>query len=307
MKILFICRQKTKTNISPFVKAQALALTNQGIKVDFFLIKKSGVLGYLKSIFKLLDFTREKDYDMYHAHYSFSGYVASLAGKKPLIVSLLGTDVLKSSISRLILRNVSRIFKWKCIIVKSDEMKKLLNTKKIKVVPNGVDFDTFYPITQEKARSILNWDLNEKIILFNGNKSNPIKNYDLAHEAIDLCSNNIKVIEMKNLSQEKLNLYYNACDLFLSTSLWEGSPNTIKEAMACNTNIISSNVGDVNYLFGKQKYNHVCAFDPEIISKAITNSLILKKESNKGRERLIHLSLQGEEVAKKIINLYHKY
>ena len=186
-------------------------------------------------------------------------------------------------------------------------MKKLLKTKKIKVVPNGVDFDTFYPITQEKARSILNWDFNEKIILFNGNKSNPIKNYDLAHEAINLCSYNIKVIEMKNLSQEKLNLYYNACDLFLSTSLWEGSPNTIKEAMACNTNIISSNVGDVNYLFGNQKYNHVCAFDPEIISKAITNSLILKKESNKGRERLIHLSLQGEEVAKKIINLYNKY
>ena len=111
-----------------------------------------------------------------------------------------------------------------------------------------------------------------------------------------------KIVEMKNLDQEKLNLYYNACDVFLSTSLWEGSPNTIKEAMACNANIISTNVGDVKYLFGKEKYNRVCTFDPLEISTAITNALRVKKENNKGRERLIHLSLQGTDVAQKLIN-----
>ena len=306
MKVLFICRQKTKTNISPFVKSQALSLKNEGLIVDFFLIKKSGVFGYLRSIFELISFTKKKDYDIYHAHYSFSGYVASFARKKPLIVSLLGTDVIQSSFSRLILRIISNIFHWKHIIVKSDEMKNLLKINKIEVVPNGVDFNTFYPINKKKARLILNWDLNEKIILFNGSKSNPIKNYKLAYNASNLCDQTIKIVEIKNLNQEELNLYYNACDLFLSTSHWEGSPNTIKEAMACNTNIVSTNVGDVNYLFGKEKYNHVCPFDPGIISSAINQSLIVKKDSNEGRQRLIQLSLQSTDVARKIINLYQK-
>ena len=305
MRVLFICRQKTKTNVSPFVKAQADALAKEGIKVDFFLIKNNGVFGYLKSIRELIHCTRNIEYDVYHAHYSFSGYVASLAKKKPLVVSLLGTDVIKSSLSRSILKIVSSICDWSGIIVKSDQMKNLLKIKKVQVVPNGVSFDTFHPINQKKARSILNWNFEEKIILFNGHKSNPIKNYALAEKAINLCKKNIKIVEMKNLDQEKLNLYYNACDVFLSTSLWEGSPNTIKEAMACNTNIISTNVGDVNYLFGKEKYNRICTFDPLEISTTITNALMVKKEYNKGRERLIHLSLQGTDVAQKLIKLYH--
>ena len=287
------------------MKAQADALTKEGIKVDFFLIKNNGVFGYLKSIRELIHCTENIEYDVYHAHYSFSGYVASLAKKKPLVVSLLGTDVIKSSLSRSILKIVSSICDWSRIIVKSDQMKNLLKIKKIQVVPNGVSFDTFHPINQKKARSILNWNLEEKIILFNGHKSNPIKNYALAEKAINLCKKNIKIVEMKNLDQEKLNLYYNACDVFLSTSLWEGSPNTIKEAMACNANIISTNVGDVKYLFGKEKYNRICTFDPLEISTAITNALRVKKENNKGRERLIHLSLQGTDVAQKLINLYH--
>jgi len=304
VKVLFICRQKTKTNVSPFVKAQAHALTNEGVKVDFFLIKNNGVFGYLKSIRDLIHYSKSREYDIYHAHYSFSGYVASLAKKKPLVVSLLGTDVIKSSFSRLILKLISRICNWSHIIVKSGEMKNLLKIKKIQVVPNGVSFDTFYPINQKKARSDLNWNLEDKIILFNGNKSNPIKNYPLAEKAVNLCKNNITIVEMKNLDQKKLNLYYNACDIFLSTSLWEGSPNTIKEAMACNANIISTNVGDVNYLFGKEKYNRICTFDPLEISTAITNTLSVKKENNKGRERLIHLSLQVTDVSQKIIKLY---
>ena len=305
MRVLFICRQKTKTNVSPFVKSQAQALTKEGINVDFFLIKNNGVLGYLKSIRELIHYTERREYDIYHAHYSFSGYVASLAKKKPLVVSLLGTDVIKSYFSRLILRLMSGICNWRHIIVKSSEMKNLLKIKKIQVVPNGVSFDTFYPVDQKKARSVLNWNLEEKIVLFNGNKSNPIKNYVLAEKAVGFCKINIKIVEMKNLDQEKLNLYYNACDVFLSTSLWEGSPNTIKEAMACNANIISTNVGDVNYLFGKEKYNRICTFDPLEISTAITHTLSVKKENNKGRERLIHLSLQGTDVAQKIIKLYH--
>ena len=305
MRVLFICRQKTKTNVSPFVKSQAQALIKEGIKVDFFLIKNNGVFGYLKSIRELIHYSKSREYDIYHAHYSFSGYVASLAKKKPLVVSLLGTDVIKSSLSRSILKIVSSMCDWSGIIVKSDQMKNLLKIKKVQVVPNGVSFDTFHPINQKKARSILNWNLEEKIILFNGHKSNPIKNYALAEKAVNLCKNNITIVEMKNLDQEKLNLYYNACDVFLSTSLWEGSPNTIKEAMACNTNIISTNVGDVNYLFGKEKYNRICTFDPLEISTTITNALMVKKENNKGRERLIHLSLQGTDVAQKLIKLYH--
>ena len=111
------------------MKSQAQALIKEGIKVDFFLIKKNGVFGYLKSIRELIHYSKSREYDIYHAHYSFSGYVASLAKKKPLVVSLLGTDVIKSSLSRSILKIVSSICDWSRIIVKSDQMKNLLKIK----------------------------------------------------------------------------------------------------------------------------------------------------------------------------------
>ena len=97
MTILFISSGNSG-KISPIVKAQADSLIKKGVAIDFFLIKGKGLTGYLKSIFILRKFIKKNNYDLYHAHYSLSAFVATLAGCKPLVVSLMGSDVKKDNL-----------------------------------------------------------------------------------------------------------------------------------------------------------------------------------------------------------------
>jgi glycosyltransferase involved in cell wall biosynthesis len=307
LKVLFICSKKTDSIISPFVKSQSESLEREGLQVSFFLIEKKGLKGYLQASVKLRKHLRKNTYNIVHAHYSFCGFVASLAGAKNIVVSLLGSDVIKSANSRFLIRFFVRFFSWKKLIVKSEQMKNILNIESVKVIPNGVDFNRFYAIDQKDAREILGLNKEMSIVLFNGQRNNPIKNYSLAEQAISNLNKNIQLLELKAIPHEKLYLYFNACDLLLSTSKWEGSPNIIKEAMACNTPIVATNVGDISLLFGEDSGNFSCDFNVSEISEKVNYLLKSKYESeqNQGRIRLEKLQLESSQVANKIIEVYN--
>jgi teichuronic acid biosynthesis glycosyltransferase TuaC len=87
----------------------------------------------------------------------------------------------------------------------------------------------------------------------------------------------------------------------LLTSLWEGSPNVIKEAMACNTPIVSTDVGDVKEIIGKTEGCFITSFDPEDVSDKIKKALEFGKRTT-GREDIKHL--ESGVVAKRIIAIY---
>ena len=53
------------------------------------------------------------------------------------------------------------------------------------------------------------------------------------------------------MEQDQLVKYYNSVDCLILTSFHEGSPNVIKEAMACNLPIVSTKVGDVEEIINK--------------------------------------------------------
>lgn len=305
MKVLFISSQKKNTNISPFVKSQGDSLEKIGVEVSYFLIKNKGLFGYLKAIFQLKKFIKKNQFDVFHAHYSYSGYVASLAGCKPLVISLLGSDVLASKSRKIIMKVFIKFFNWPKIIVKSEEMKSILGLEKVEVIPNGVDMDFFKPMPVEICRVKIDWPLNEKIILFNGDENNSIKNYELAEEVVSKLPFEARIISLKNLTRDEVVLYYNACDVFLSTSKWEGSPNTIKEAMACNTPIIATKVGDISFLFGKNSGNYCCEFNSQLLSEKLQEFLLIdKRDSNKGRFRLNEINLDQMNIAQRIKDFY---
>ena len=304
MKVLFISSAKKNNSVSPFVKSQAESIQNKGVEVEFFLIKKKGLFGYLYSVFELKKVIKKGNFDLFHSHYSLSGFTASLAGCQPLVVSLLGSDVINKKIFRKMIPFFSKKYKWKKIIVKTNEMKSKLPELDIEVVPNGVDFKCFFPMKKEIARKKLNWDKNEKIILFNGHKNNYVKNYSLALEAVSLLPFTVRLVQIMDIKHSEMNFYFNASDLLLSTSLWEGSPNVIKEAMATNTIIISTNVGDVSYLFGSSSNNFITSYDSNEIKNKIVSIYKDKIENNASRDRLTKLNLEGAMVADQIINIY---
>lgn len=307
MKVLFISSGNSKNGISPIVKNQGESLKTKGIEVNYFTIKGKGLKSYFNHIFILKKHLQLNKYDVIHAHYSFSAYVASLAGAKPLVVSLMGSDLKASKVFKYLIICFKVFFRWKQIIVKSEDMKYSLNIKKCIVIPNGVDLDLFKPIDKQYCIEELGWNLNKKHILFAANPNRPEKNFKLAETAFSFLDNKIFDLHfLNNVSNSSMPLYFNASNLIILTSLWEGSPNVIKEAMACCRPIVSTNVGDVKWLFGDEEGFYVSTFEIDNVKSKILQAYeysLLKGKTN-GISRIKFLNLDSGFIANKLENIY---
>lgn len=306
MKVLFVFSGNSLYfDISPFINAQAESLRKLGHTIDYYPVKGKGLWGYLSNITKISKFIKQGDYDIVHSHYSFCGIVSALATEKPVVCSLMGSDVKKSGLWRFIIKYFI-MHKWKRTIVKSKDMKLTLGIDKVEVIPNGVDLDIFRPMNKNDCRKELGWDIGNKIILFAADPKRPEKNFSLAKKATETL--NIQDVELKvvyPVPHKDIPIYLNAADLLLSTSLWEGSPNIIKEAMACNCPIVSTNVGDVKWLLDGVEGCFITTNDPKDVANKIRKALDIK-EKTKGREKLISLGLDSEHIAKMIIQVYEE-
>jgi len=317
MKILFVSSGNYfsyyKDNIAPFVKKPAEALLEKGIELDYFLIKKKGIIGYISNIWLLKKHLYMGKYDIIHAHYGYCGIVSYFSSiKEKVVVSFMGSDLLGnvnmygeySIIGKLsILLNQFFAKKYDFNIVKSAEMKKILS-KNVSVISNGVALDTFFPIDKNIAREKLNITLEKKIILFIGDSEMPVKNYKLASKAIELLNiDDIELRTVSGVSQKKLNLYYNSANLLLLTSFHEGSPNVIKEAMSTNCPIVSTPVGDVPELIKDIDGCYLCSYNEKDVADKIHKTLFFS-ERTLGRDKILNLKLQIEDTANSIFNIY---
>ena len=120
-------------------------------------------------------------------------------------------------------------------------------------------------------------------------------------ELLDDSNSELKVLE--DVPNDLVPLYLNASDVVLLTSRWEGSPNVIKEAMACNRPILSTNVGDVSCLLSNVKGCNIVEVNVQDIAEKIKNSIEQYSMSD-GREKVKELKIDSRNVAKKIIQLY---
>ena len=286
-----------------FVKEQLEMLREFGIKIDIlFLNGKKSKLNYLKGIVQVLKRVRNKKYDLVHAHYVFCGILARLQFRYPIVLTHHGIEVLhgyQSVLSRLISPMVDRV------IVRSKEMKDKLKIKNAYVIPAGIDFDRFKPISKEKCRKELNLPLVKKLVLFVG-VIRPEKRFDLVQQAVSLLQQSDSSVELVTASNKPHSIvpkYMNACDVLVLVSTAEGSPNVIKEAMACNLPIVSTNVGDVADVFGDTAGCYLCDRTPESIARHLEKALNLGTRTN-GRERIALIGLGASEKTKEILTVY---
>jgi glycosyltransferase involved in cell wall biosynthesis len=303
MKVLFVFSGNKRQGISPITKSQGISLESKGIKIDYFPVKGKGMINYLKNLIPLRTQIKKNKYDIIHSHYSFTAILSSLAtGKKPLIISLMGSDVEGSYFRRFIIK-IFLYNKWNHIIVKSESLKAKLRLKNSFVIPNGVDLNFFVPIHKVKARNELKLSLSKKYILFMANPKRPEKNYKLAYEAISLLNrSDIELITVFNVDHKLVPYYLNASDVLLVTSIWEGSPNVVKEAMACNCPVVSTDVGDVKEIIEETENCYITSFNVRDIANKIEKVLINNKRSN-GRKNIKHLD--SKIISNKLIDIYN--
>lgn len=304
MRILFV--SSGNKGISPIVQNQGDSLVHQDIIVKYFPIKGKGALGYLSNVSRLKKYLHNNKFDVVHAHYSLTAFVVSIAKASPLVVSLMGSDVKTGWIYRLIIKIFSFIFSWKTIIVKSDDMKKSLKIDRAIVIPNGVDLLRFKELDKDECQKKLGWDKNKHHILFPANIVRSEKNYKLLEDAYsELKNENIGVHWFNKVPNEETPFWYNAADVVVMTSLWEGSPNAIKEAMACNCPIVSTDVGNVRWLFGDTRGCFFTEYSPSDCAEKIRMALAFKGKTQ-GRQRIIDLGLSNDLVAKRLIEIYQQ-
>ena len=307
LKVIFICSGNKWDFVSPVIKNQGDSLEVTGINIQYYPIKGKGIIGYLKNIPALRRMLKSQEYDIVHAHYSFSAFVATLAGAKPLVVSLMGTEVKEAKASKLFIKLIAHIF-WKAIILKSNDMKVSLRYRAALVIPNGVDLDNFKPMDRIECQQLIGWDKTKKHILFASSTSRREKNFALADAAISLLENvSFELHYLENIRHDQISNYLNAADVMLLTSKYEGSPNVIKEAMACNRPIVSTDVGDVKWVFGNTDGCFISLFDANDVARQIEKSLKFSDSIGvtKGRDRIISLGLDSKTVAKKVNRLYN--
>jgi glycosyltransferase involved in cell wall biosynthesis len=321
MKVLFVSSGNNPYfEIAPFIRSQGESLKENGVDVSYFPLKGKGLYGYLKNVTVLRKHIKQYTYDLIHSHYSFSGWISALTGTfgVPKIVSYMGCDVYGDFDENGRLIPFSRInifsarllqFFVKRIIVKSENLKHHIRLqKKARVIPNGVNVSQFRVMEKKEARKQLGLQPDKMYLLFLGNKMNPRKNYRLLEVAANNLDFRLEILTPYPVSSVEVPLYLNACDVLVQTSYQEGSPNIIKEAMACNTPIVSTNCGDVKWVLGNTEGCYITGYHPgdaEIKLKEAIQFARMKGKTS-GRNRLKQLGLDSDTIAQKLIRIYQE-
>jgi len=304
-----------------FVKEQVDALQREGIKVDILFINaRRNKLNYISGIIQFIRKCHRNKYDLIHAQHTFCAAIALLQHKILVILTFHegeSSATLKMKLREIIHKPYKFLvcsFNFKKLIIKLvDEVifvapryKRLFGSDKGVVIPCGIDLSLFRPMPAKLARSILDLSNGRKIVLFPSNPKLIGKRFDIAKVAVRIVKKagvDVELISLNNISHKEVPLYMNASDIMLFTSDYEASPMVIKEAMACNVPIVSTDVGDTKETIGNTKGCFICERDPEDIALKIEMALDYCR-GTEGRERVIELGLELQQISRKIINIY---
>lgn len=320
MRILEISRYKNNFlgNQLPFVTEQGEAIRALGNEVEYFLVRGN----YVKAVGALKKKIREFNPDVVHAHFGLSAITAELQSLVPVVTTFHNGETLNWHVN-LISSLMS--LRAKHVIYVAQHIRDLsyFKAKNYSIIPCGVPMEQMVITPKEEARKLLGWDPNKKYILFGGAFSNKRKNYELLKAAVEnlQITNDkwqIECIEMKGLTRSQCVLRMCAADLFALPSQSEGSPQALKEAMACNCPCLATDIADVKYLFGDEP-GHWILRNPRKTherwdgdEKSLDEMVELLKEAlmfegrTNGRKRIEELQLTNEAVAKRIVNIYNE-
>ncbi len=244
-------------------------------------------------------------YDVIHSHYWMSGLAAEALsdawGGTPIVHMFhtlgemknrvarseserAGVDRLKGE--RQVLRRADRIIAATIAEVTQLRFLYRAESRKLAIIPPGVDTSHFYPIPADEAKQYLGLKPENRMVLFVG-RIEPLKGVDTLIQAMscldlqeihrpvhlaiiggepdaipedmteemtrlqklcdELCMGGM-VVFLGKRGQDTLPYYYSAAEVVVMPSLYESFGMVALEAMACGTPVIASEVGGLGYL-----------------------------------------------------------
>lgn len=301
-----------------FMKEQVESLEKYGVENTIFFsngsetgvgMRYGGLRTHIKSIFKLQRHLLAHKYDVIHCHSAISGLLLLLSGGAffhKCVISFQNDP--EKEMDGLVFRFVYPFFNT--VIVKKPN--KYMDRKKIVYLPNGCNTDFFQPIDKNNCKKQLGLLPSKRYILFvdsNAGKKRIQKRRDRFEEVMrmlkqDYGHNNIEELVMIGVERDLVPIWVNSCDLHLLTSNHEGSPNSVKECLACNVPVVSTDVGNVMDLLSNIEGCYVSDIEePKEIARLA--DLSLKGYPYSGiRDAFISKGLDIDSVARRIVAIY---
>lgn len=265
-----------------FVREQINGLRAIGLDVQVLFVnrKQEGAAVYYRMGQKIREAVAGFNPDVIHVMYG--GVMADQVTRhyrlRPTIVTFRGSDLLGENLSgwmRKIVshygiscsRRAARAADGVIVVARhlTDALGSVTVASRIRVIPSGIDLDRFKPMDSLSCKRKLGWSDRSFHVLFASNNNDPVKRPWLAKAAVERITDASRPAEfhqVSGVSADDMPGWLNAGDALLLTSLHEGSPNIVKEALACGLPVVSVDVGDVAEQINGIDGCHIASADP---------------------------------------------
>lgn len=318
LKVLFITSQwptPQSPAAAPFVEREVRALREAGVEVDVLHYEGGwSFTKYIRAVREMRRRLRQHHYDLIHAYFGQCGLVARAQARLPVVITYGGSDVEGSPVfsgtnryKNYVLMGISRTLSLfvNQVIVVSENLGLKLPRKDYHIITIALDLDLFQPMDKQAARDRLGLPQDVKLALFAANPENTRKRYDLAQEVCRIASKTLPVqlVTATRRPPAEIPVFMSACDALLLTSTNEGSPNVVREALACNLPVVSTNVGDVRERIGHIPACAVVASDkPEDLAASLLR--VVQATANNDLRHEV-LDQDYRKIGHKVVNVYN--
>jgi teichuronic acid biosynthesis glycosyltransferase TuaC len=247
-----------------FVEQQIKGLRQIGLDVDVLFVDRGqkGMGVYMSLGGQIQVRVKRFQPDIVHAMYGgvMAGQVTRAVNDRPTVITFHGSDLLGERLSGVLRKLIAGYgvgVSWKAarrasgIVVVSKALREALPqdlNRPITVIPCGIDLKRFTPLNRDSCCTQLGWNTDRFHVLFPSTSGDPVKRPALARSAVEAANRmgiSAEIHYLRGVPNSEVPVWINASDVVLLTSLHEGSPTIIKEALACNLPIVSVDVGDV--------------------------------------------------------------
>ena len=303
MKVLIVCSRRYYAPytdfVAPFIYEQMQGLRTYGCEFRVCFVKGGGAKSYLRAWREMRKAIKEYQPDLIHAHYGLCGVVANMQRKVPVICTYHGSDINETNIRRLSMIAV-RLSCYNIFV--SQKLYDIAgNPTKSIVIPCAVDVEHFRPMDKLECRKALGMEQDKTYILFSKEFADEVKNYPLAKNAVDRLGKNVELLEFYGYTREQVPMLYNAVDCGLLTSFTEGSPQFVKEAIACGCPIVSTDVGDVKEVIDGVKNVFISTYDVEDVVNKLQKTLSIGHLSKTD----LPMKYTTNNIVKRIFEIYN--
>lgn len=176
------------------------------------------------------------------------------------------------------------------------------------ILPCGVDMGVFRPLDRGMCRQKLRLSMGSRILFFPNNPRGAGKRFELARRVYEILRKHDQLVELVvadgSIPHEDMPFYYNAADVVLQASYYEASPTVVKETLSCEVPLVSTDSGDTAEVVQDVPNCFVCPDDPATLASRIGDCFDHRAVG--GRQRLRHLGLGLDQVARRLAEVYSR-